>query len=227
MSAIRSPRESSLRVTRALRERAASVLDRLDDLYPEAGTELDHRNGWELLVAVILSAQCTDRRVNLVTPALFAAMPTPQAMAARSPAEVEPFIATCGLFRSKARHLVASAQDVVRLHDGEVPSTRELLEALPGVGRKTANVVLSNAFGVDTIAVDTHVLRLARRLGWSKSKEPRTVERDLQAVLAQDRWTRAHHTLIWHGRRCCHARRPACARCPVSDACPASERAAA
>jgi endonuclease-3 len=208
---------------RTAKHRAGEVLDRLDAEWPDAGTELDHRDPWELLVAVILSAQCTDRRVNLVTPALFAEMPTAAAMALRTAEDIEPFIATCGLFRSKAKNLAACARIVSERHRGEVPATLAELEALPGVGRKTANVMLSNAFGEAAIAVDTHVHRLSRRLGWSKATDPLGVERDLQALLPRDRWSRAHHTLIWHGRRCCHARRPACGRCPVAELCPSRE----
>lgn len=202
---------------------AVTVLDALDALYPSAQTELDFRNDWELLAAVILSAQCTDRRVNLVTPALFAAFPTPEATAAASPEAIEPFIATCGLWRAKARNLHLCARQVVTEHEGRVPGDRAALEALAGVGRKTANVVLSNLFGEDAIAVDTHVFRVARRLGWSRGRGPLQVEQDLMALLPRERWTKAHHTLIWHGRRCCAARTPACDRCPVRTHCPGQE----
>ncbi len=212
--------KTSLRVTRALRERAVQVLDLLDERYPQATTELDYRNNFELLIAVILSAQCTDVRVNLVTPDLFGAFPDAASLAASEPEIVEHHIKTCGLFRSKARNIVKCSRDLVSLHDGEVPSARKELEALAGVGRKTANVVLSNAFGTAAIAVDTHVFRLSRLLGFSKSNNADGVERDLMAILPEDRWNKAHHTLIWHGRRCCNARRPECPRCPVADLCP-------
>lgn len=199
---------------------ALQVLNSLDALYPSAGTELDFRNDFELLIAVILSAQCTDRRVNIVTKELFARFPDAAALAAVDAAEVEPLIATCGLFRNKARNIVACARSLLVDHGGVVPHDRADLEALPGVGRKTANVVLSNAFGEDAIAVDTHVFRVSRRLGWSTGTNPEKVEADLMALLPRERWTRAHHTLIWHGRRCCAARNPACDRCPVAVSCP-------
>jgi endonuclease-3 len=230
-SAVRSSRSdaqgkgprTSLRITRALRERAGEILDLLDERYPAASTELDYGNHFELLIAVILSAQCTDVRVNLVTPALFGRFPDAGALGAVSAEEVEPYIRTCGLFRSKARNLVKCARALVALHGGAVPSTRAELEALAGVGRKTANVVLSNAFETDAIAVDTHVFRLARLMGLSKANTATGVERDLMAILPQDRWNKSHHTLIWHGRRCCKARKPECPLCPVADLCPGEE----
>jgi len=216
--------KTSLRITRALRERAVQVLDRLDERYPQATTELDYRNNFELLIAVILSAQCTDVRVNIVTPDLFAAFPDAAALGASDAEAVEPYIKTCGLFRSKARNIVKCSRDLVSLHDGKVPSGRKDLEALAGVGRKTANVVLSNAFGTAAIAVDTHVFRLSRLLGFSKSRSAEGVERDLMAILPEERWNKAHHTLIWHGRRCCNARRPECPLCPVADLCPGENK---
>jgi len=215
--------KTSLRITRGLKKRAVEILDLLDELYPQAGTELDYSNHFELLIAVILSAQCTDVRVNIVTPPLFAAFPDATALAAVEAQEVEPYIKTCGLFRSKARNLVKCSRDLVALHGASVPSGRKELEALAGVGRKTANVVLSNAFETDAIAVDTHVFRLARLMGLSKANSPEAVERDLMEVLPQERWNKAHHTLIWHGRRCCKARKPECPRCPVADLCPGEE----
>ena len=215
--------KTSLRITRALKERGAEILDLLDQLYPQAQTELDAENNFQLLIAVILSAQCTDVRVNMVTPALFGAFPDAAALSAAEAEEVEPYIKTCGLFRSKARNIVKCSRDLLDLHKGEVPSGRKELEALAGVGRKTANVMLSNAFSTDAIAVDTHVFRLARLMGLSKGSTPERVERDLMAILPQHRWNKAHHTLIWHGRRCCKARRPECPRCPVADLCPGEE----
>jgi endonuclease-3 len=215
--------KTSLRITRTLKKRAVEILDLLDELYPQAGTELDYGNHFELLIAVILSAQCTDVRVNMVTPALFTAFPDAEALALVEAEEVEPYIKTCGLFRSKARNLVKCSRDLVSLHGGNVPSGREELEALAGVGRKTANVVLSNAFETDAIAVDTHVFRLSRLMGLSKANGAEAVERDLMAILPQDRWNKAHHTLIWHGRRCCKARKPECPRCPVAHLCPGEE----
>jgi len=215
--------KTSLRVTTALKNRAVEILDLLDERYPAASTELDYSNHFELLIAVILSAQCTDVRVNMVTPALFAAYPDPGSLATATTMEVEPYIKTCGLFRSKARNIIKCSSDLVSLHGGAVPSTRRELEALAGVGRKTANVVLSNAFATDAIAVDTHVYRLARKMGLSRAKSADGVERDLMAILPQDRWNKAHHTLIWHGRRCCNARKPECPLCPVADLCPGEE----
>ena len=216
-------RKTSLRITTALKARAVEILDQLDERYPQASTELDYSNHFELLIAVILSAQCTDVRVNIVTPALFKAYPDPASLALASTDQVEPFIKTCGLFRSKARNIIKCAIDLHSLHDGEVPSTRHDLEALAGVGRKTANVVLSNAFDIDAIAVDTHVFRLARKMGLSRANSAELVERDLMEVLPQDRWNKAHHTLIWHGRRCCTARKPECPCCAVADLCPGEE----
>jgi len=222
-SSRRKTSKTSLRITTALKGRAVEILDLLDERYPQASTELDYSNHFELLIAVILSAQCTDVRVNMVTPALFATYPDSVSLASATSEQVEPFIKTCGLFRSKARNIVKCASDLVSLHGGAVPSTRRELEALAGVGRKTANVVLSNAFATDAIAVDTHVFRLAHKMGLSRAKGADAVERDLMAILPQDRWNKAHHTLIWHGRRCCKARRPECPLCPVADLCPGEE----
>jgi len=195
-------------------------LDALDALYPDARTELRHENPFQLLVATMLSAQTTDRLVNEVTPALFAAFPTPEAMAAAGAEGIAPYIRRLGLYRSKARHLAATCQALVERHGGEVPRTREALEALPGVGRKTANVVLSNAFGVPAIAVDTHVFRVARRLGLAAGRTPGEVEAELERLAPPERWIRLHHQLIWHGRRLCRAQRPACAACALRPLCP-------
>lgn len=201
---------------------AVLALDRLERLYPDATCELDFRTPYQLLVAVVLSAQTTDAAVNKCTPALFARFPGAPSQARAEPGEVEPFIRTIGLFRSKARHLVALSRQLVERHGGEVPGSMEALIALPGVGRKTANVVLSHAFGVPAIAVDTHVGRLARRLGWTRAEDPRAVEDDLMALLPRERWSHGHHLLIWHGRRCCTARAPACGRCPLAEICPSA-----
>ncbi|MCK6526675.1 endonuclease III [Myxococcota bacterium] len=201
---------------------AVLALDLLERLYPDATCELDFRTPYQLLVAVVLSAQTTDAAVNKCTPALFARFPDARSQARAEPGEVEPFIRTIGLFRSKARHLVALSRQIVERHGGEVPGSMEALIALPGVGRKTANVVLSHAFGVPAIAVDTHVGRLARRLGWTRAEDPRAVEEDLMALLPRERWSHGHHLLIWHGRRCCTARAPACGRCPLAEICPSA-----
>lgn len=210
------PRESRAKK----RERAARVLAGLRELYPDARTELDFRSPFELLVATVLSAQATDVSVNKATPALFERFPDAAALAAAEPETVEPYIQTIGLFRSKAKNLVAAARRLLEHHDGDVPDSLQELTALPGVGRKTANVVLANAFGVPTIAVDTHVGRLARRFGFSRANDPDKVEADLQKLFEPDDWVYVHHGLILHGRRVCKARKPDCGRCPLCPDCP-------
>lgn len=202
------------------RERAAQIFAELEILYPDAETELDFDTPFQCLIATLLSAQATDVSVNLATPALFAAYPDAHALAAATPEEVEPYIKTIGLFRTKAKNAVATACLLVERHGGEVPGTMEELISLPGVGRKTANVVLANAFGVPTIAVDTHVGRVSRRLGFSKEKEPDKVEADLRSLFEPSEWIFLHHALILHGRRVCHARRPNCAVCSLCVMCP-------
>ncbi len=202
------------------RQRAARVLAGLRELYPGAATELRFRTPFELLVATVLSAQATDVSVNRATPALFERYPDAHAFAAAPPEEIEPFVRTIGLYRSKARNLVGAARLLVERYDGRVPDTLEELVALPGVGRKTANVVLANAFGQATIAVDTHVGRLARRLRFSRHDDPHKVEADLQRLFAPQDWVFVHHGLILHGRRVCKARRPECERCPLCPDCP-------
>ena len=202
------------------RRRAERILDLLADQYPTAGTELHHADPLQLMVSVILSAQCTDKRVNQITPGLFERYGDVQAFADADPDELERQVRSCGLGRSKSRSIVGSCQTLLRQHGGQVPSTREELMALPGVGRKSANVILSNAFGVPAFAVDTHVGRLARRLGLSEARSPDAVERDVTSLIPQDRWNLAHHQLIWHGRRCCHARKPLCGECVVAELCP-------
>lgn len=214
------PRESKA----ARRERAAEVLDRLRALYPDASTELEASNPYELLIATILSAQATDVSVNAASPALFARYPDTEALAAAEPDEVEPLIQTIGLFRSKAKNIVRTARALVEEHGGEVPNDPEALVALPGVGRKTANVVLANAYGRPAIAVDTHVGRLARRLAFSREEKPDRVERDLEATFERDDWIYVHHALILHGRRVCKARTPACDRCDLAELCPGRQR---
>ncbi len=209
--------ESDLARTR----RARRVLRELAETYPDARCELDHDSPFELLVATVLSAQTTDRRVNQVTPALSAAYPTPDALAKADIADVEQVIAPTGFFRVKARTLVDLAEALVTRFDGVVPRRMEDLLTLPGVGRKTANVVLGEAFAVPGIAVDTHVARLAARLGLSDSSDPVAIERDLGALVPRRDWTRLSQLLIWHGRRRCHARRPACGACPLDRWCPA------
>lgn len=202
------------------RERGQRIVAELKSLYPDAKTELDFGTPFQLVVATLLSAQATDVSVNAATPALFAAYPNAYAMAAATPEEVEPYIRTIGLFRTKARNTVATAKTIVERYEGEVPATLEELTTLPGVGRKTANVVLANAFGQATIAVDTHVGRVSRRLALTRNTDPDKVELDLQKTFPSEQWVFLHHALILHGRRICTARRPACEVCPLCPDCP-------
>lgn len=196
------------------------ILARLDQLYPNPTTELVHETPWQLLVATMLSAQCTDKRVNLITPRIFAKYPDALSLASVSVDEIEDLIRDCGLFHTKAKNLSLTAQMVTSEWGGRVPPDRDALMRLPGVGRKTANVVLSNAYGVDAIAVDTHVFRLAHRLGWSSAKTAEATEADLMRILPKKYWSRAHHWLILHGRRVCKATRPSCETCVVNPWCP-------
>ena len=194
----------------------------LGELYPEAGIELDFTSPLELLVATVLSAQSTDRRVNGVTPALFARYPDAAAYAGADRAELEEFVHATGFFRAKSEALVGIGTALVERFGGEVPSTLEELVTLPGVGRKTANVVLGNAFGVPGITPDTHVIRLANRFGWVASRKPDVVEAAVGALFQPSEWVDVCHRVIWHGRRRCHARRPACGACPLgAGLCPA------
>jgi endonuclease-3 len=203
--------------------RAALTLQRLKQTYPEAACALHHSNAFELLCATILSAQCTDARVNLVTPILFARYPDAAALADARPAELEEIIKSTGFFRNKARSLIGMAQGVVADHGGVVPRTMEQLRALPGVGRKTANVVLGNAYGINQgITVDTHVTRLSRRLGLTRQDDPVKIEQDLMALIPQEDWALISHLLIFHGRQVCIARRPRCWECVLSDFCPSA-----
>lgn len=204
----------------AKRRRAAAVIERLDAQMPNAKIELGYRTPLELLISVILSAQCTDKRVNMVTPALFARYPTAESYAVASPRELEGLIKTCGLYRSKAKNIIAAAQAIVREHGGRVPVSRAELEELPGVGRKTAGVVTIHLGGDAAFPVDTHIRRLARRLGFTRQSEPDKVEMEMRQLLPSDVWAKAHQLLIWHGRRTCFARAPACDRCVVANLCP-------
>jgi len=205
----------------ALVRRARRANRVLAATYPDAHCELDFDTPLQLLVATVLSAQCTDVRVNAVTPALFARYPTAADLAAADRAELEAMIRPTGFFRAKATSLIGLGDALVARYDGEVPGRLVDLVTLPGVGRKTANVVLGNAFGVPGITVDTHVGRLALRLGWTASRDPVVVEFDLAAIFPRAQWTLLSHRLIFHGRRRCHARRPACGACPLADLCPA------
>mgnify|MGYP000955100207 FL=1 len=191
------------------------VFEELQKLYPEARPELHFSNAYEVLVATILSAQCTDRRVNMVTSRLFPKYPDAYAMAKLEPEELEPEIRECGLYRNKAKNIVAACRAIVSEHGGVVPSTREELMKLPGVGQKTAGVVLLAAFGDDQIPVDTHVFRVSRRIGLADATTAEGVEKQLRDILPRETWSHAHHLLIWHGRRMCHARGPECGRCPL------------
>ncbi|MEJ7635400.1 endonuclease III [Aeromicrobium sp.] len=207
----------------ALVRRARKVNRVLAETYPEAGCELDFRTPFELLVATVLSAQTTDRRVNAVTPALFAAYPDAHAMAAAERTALEERIRSTGFFRAKTESLLRLSADLVERHDGEVPGRLEDLVTLRGVGRKTANVVLGNAFDVPGLTVDTHFARLVRRFGWvsdSVVKDPVKTEHAVAAIFPRREWTMLSHRLIWHGRRCCHAKKPACGACPVAHWCP-------
>ena len=200
------------------------VLKRLKAEYPNARCALNYENAYQLLVATILSAQTTDARVNMVTPALFAKYPTPQHLARARQEDVERIIKSTGFFRTKARNLIAMAQALVANHGGEVPRTMAELTALPGVGRKTANVVLGNAFGINEgVVVDTHVGRLSRRLGFTKHEDPVKVEQDLMKLFPRSEWTLLSHLLIFHGRKVCVARRPRCPECVLRDVCPSAQ----
>ena len=202
--------------------RRARKIDRaLAETYPDARCELDFDSPFELLVVTVLSAQTTDKRVNAVRPTLFAAYPDPAAMAAADRATLEGILGPLGFFRAKTESLLKLSAALVERYDGQVPPRLVDLVGLPGVGRKTANVVLGNAFGIPGITVDTHFGRLARRFGWTEETDPVKVEHAVGALFPKRDWTMLSHHLIWHGRRCCHARNPACGACPVARSCPA------
>jgi endonuclease-3 len=192
-------------------------------LYPDAHVELDHRNPYELIVATILSAQSTDKMINTITPALFARYPDPGALAAANEAEVEPMIFKSGFYRNKAKSILGMARRVVEKHGGDIPRTMEELVELPGVARKTANVVLGSAMGLNIgVVVDTHVMRLSQRLGITTADDPVDVEQDLMQLLPQDQWTDFAHRMIWHGRRVCFAKAPQCDQCSLAPLCPSA-----
>ena len=206
-----------------LRAHVLAIYSELARLYPTAHCELDFTNPYQLTVATILSAQCTDKRVNMVTPALFAAYPDATALADSAAEHVEELIKSAGFFRAKTKSLIGMARAVVANHSGEIPSTMESLVALPGVGRKTANVVLGNAFGInDGVVVDTHVGRLANRLGLTKHSDPIKVEAALMLLFPREQWTMLAHLLIWHGRQVCDARSPRCGVCTLRPICPSA-----
>lgn len=202
--------------------RAEAILAELRSRYPDAKTELSHRNPFELLISTILSAQATDKSVNAASPALFARYPDATTMAQATPDDLEPYIHSIGLYRNKAKNCVATAKALTERFGGEVPEDFDAILSLPGVGRKTAAVVLANAFGRPAIAVDTHVGRLSRRLGLSSATNPDRVQRDLEATFPQESWIFLHNALIFHGRRVCLARVPACEVCTLSPLCPSS-----
>lgn len=211
------------RHTRDASQRAPEILTRLTAAYPDAHCALEHRNAFELLCATILSAQCTDARVNLVTPALFERYPTPAALARAGQTDVQDIIKSTGFFRNKARSLIGMAQALVADHGGRVPRSMEELRVLPGVGRKTANVILGNAYGINEgITVDTHVARLSRLLGLTRHADPVKIEQDLMPLFPRDHWALLSHLLIFHGRQVCIARRPRCGECVLADLCPSS-----
>ena len=201
----------------------AEINEALARAYPDARCELDFRNPFELLVATVLSAQSTDRRVNAVTEVLFGRWPTAAALAEAEPLDVESVITPLGFYRTKTASIVALSRRIVDHFDGVVPRTLEELVTLPGVGRKTANVVLGNAFAVPGVTPDTHLIRLANRFGWIASTRPDDVERAVGRLFPPSDWVMVCHRVIWHGRRCCHARRPACGACPVADLCPSRD----
>jgi endonuclease-3 len=208
----------------ALRDRAGRIARGLHALHPDANCALHHRSALQLLVATILSAQCTDERVNQVTPALFRACPDARALAEADPAALEALIRPTGFFRNKTRALLGLGRALVEQHGGRVPDTMEALSALPGVGRKTANVVLGTWFGKPAIPVDTHVTRLSGRLELTKETDPVAIEQDLMALLPESEWTFFSHALIWHGRRVCKALRPNCSACGLRPDCPWPDR---
>src|SRR5689334_546263 len=206
-------------------QRIGEILRRLDQTYPGATCALHHSNAWELLVATILSAQCTDVRVNMTTPELFRKYPTPQAFAALKPEQLEPDIRSTGFFRNKSKSLVGAAKGVVEEFGGQVPDDMDKLLSLPGVARKTANVVLGSWFGKGVgVVVDTHVHRISRRLELTKAADPKNIEQDLMKVIPQAKWIDFSHQIIHHGRALCIARRPKCADCPLENICHAADK---
>lgn len=204
----------------ALKKKTQFILKTLKNLYPEARCALHHQNPFQLLIATILSAQCTDKRVNLITPPLFKKAPSPEKMLALGLPGLEKAIKTCGLYQSKAKNILGTCRGLLEKHRGRVPSDLKALTELPGVGRKTANVVLANAFGVPALPVDTHVFRVAQRLGLAEAKTPEKLEKKLREVFPKKDWIDAHHLLIHHGRNLCRARNPRCDICPLKVYCP-------
>ena len=205
------------------RDRKMQILARLEEMYPEAKAELVFSNPYEMLVATMLSAQCTDKQVNKVTPAVFERYPDANAMADAQVEDLYPMVRSCG-FKSKAGNIIAACRIIKEEHGGQVPSTREELTKLPGVGRKTANVVLSNAFGIPAFAVDTHVFRVSNRLGLCRADTVEETEKQMTRLIPEEKWGMAHHWLIWHGRRVCKAQRPLCEECGLKEMCPSVKK---
>jgi endonuclease-3 len=217
------PKPAASRRKRPTPEHAREIYDRLAEHYPDAKCALDFRTPYQLLVATILSAQCTDKRVNMVTPALFKRYRTPAAMADANPEELEEMIRSTGFYRNKTKSLLGMSRALVERHRGRVPDQLDALVKLPGVGRKTANVVLGNAFDLNEgVVVDTHVARLSQRLGFTRQTDPVKIEADLMRLFPSERWTMLAHLLIEHGRRICVARKPKCENCFLNDVCPSS-----
>jgi endonuclease-3 len=206
-------------------KRVAAILKGLDEAYPNAVCELDHENAFQLLIATILSAQCTDVRVNQVTATLFKKYPTPEAFAYANPGELEQDIRPTGFFRNKTKSVMGASKAIIERFDGKVPRTMEEMLTIPGAARKTSNVVLGTAYGIASgVVVDTHVQRLSNRLDLSHNEDPKKIEQDLIKILPQDRWISFSHQLIWHGRRVCHARNPKCAQCNLESLCVSKDK---
>lgn len=199
--------------------RVTAILDLLKKQYPEAKCALEHQNVFQLLVSTMLSAQTTDKRVNMVAPTLYQAYPDAEALSRAKPEEVAEYIRSIGIYRNKSKNIVNMAKALTERFSGEVPDTQDDLESLPGVGRKTANVVLADGFGKQRIAVDTHVFRVSNRIGLAKADTVEKTEKQLMETLPENRWTEAHHLLIFHGRNCCSARNPNCDGCPIAALC--------
>lgn len=209
------------------KKRVSLILRRLNKDYPNVECALNHRSAWELLAATILSAQCTDKRVNMVTPDLFKAYPTVQTMAVANQADVEQLVKTTGFFRNKAKSLIGAAKGIVERFGGEVPDNMDDMLTLPGAARKTANVVLGTWFGKATgVVVDTHVQRIAQRLDLTEADDPKKIEKDLMREIPQKRWVLFSHQIIWHGREVCVARKPRCERCNLADLCYSADKTA-
>lgn len=202
-----------------MQTKVQKILDEFEKLYPDAKPALEFKSPYELLVAVILSAQCTDERVNKVTARLFENYNTPEKMLTLSQSELEKYIFSCGFYHNKAAHILSASADIIQKFNGEVPNSLEQLKTLAGVGQKTANVVYAVAFGGDAIAVDTHVFRVSNRLGIAEGSTPEKVERGLCAALPKNQWSKAHHYLIYHGRRVCRSQRPDCDNCTLKEYC--------